>query len=57
MLLLFKRSVIFFSDSGALKKRKATTMEVKLDIVKRSEKRETTTNFDQLLGVSRSTVA
>ncbi|XP_066122347.1 uncharacterized protein [Saccopteryx bilineata] len=45
------------SDGSASKKRKAITMEVKLDIVKRSEKGESATNIGHVLGLSRSTVA
>uniref|UniRef100_A0A673CZT8 HTH CENPB-type domain-containing protein n=1 Tax=Sphaeramia orbicularis TaxID=375764 RepID=A0A673CZT8_9TELE len=40
-----------------LTKRKAITMETKLDIIKRSEKGETPTNIGTALGFSRSTVA
>lgn len=45
------------SDGSASKKRKAITMEVKMDIIKRSEKGETPTNVGRSLGLSRSTVA
>ncbi|KAL6467717.1 hypothetical protein MHYP_G00233940 [Metynnis hypsauchen] len=45
------------SDGSASKKRKAITMEVKLDIVKRSDKGETATNIGRSRGLSRSTVA
>ena len=45
------------SDGSASKKRKAITIEVKLDIVKRYEKGETPTNIGRSLGFSRSTVA
>ena len=44
------------SDAGPAK-RKAITMETKLDIVKRSEKGETPTNIGKALGFSQSTVA
>ena len=44
-------------DGGGSAKRKAITMEVKLDIVKRSEKGEKPTNIGRLLNLSRSTVA
>ncbi|KAL6455575.1 hypothetical protein MHYP_G00354260 [Metynnis hypsauchen] len=40
------------SDGSASKKRKAITMEVKLDIVKRSDKGETATNIGRSLGLS-----
>ncbi|XP_061657179.1 tigger transposable element-derived protein 1-like [Syngnathoides biaculeatus] len=45
------------SDGRASKKRKAITMEVKLDIVKRSKRGETPTNIGRVLDLSRSTVA
>ena len=45
------------SDGSASKKRKAITMEEKLDIIKRAEKGETPTNIGRSLGFSRSTVA
>ena len=45
------------SDGSASKKRKAITMQVKLDIIKRSKNGETPTNIDRSLGLSRSTVA
>ncbi|KAL6476399.1 hypothetical protein MHYP_G00148980 [Metynnis hypsauchen] len=45
------------SDGSASKKRKAITKELKLDIVKRSDKGETETNIGRSLGLSRSTVA
>ena len=45
------------SDGSANKKRKAITMEVKVDIIKRFEKGETPTNIGRSLGLSRSTVA
>ena len=45
------------SDGSALKKRKAITMEVKLDIIKRSKNGKTPMNIGRLLGPSRSTVA
>ena len=45
------------SQGGSEKKRKAITMETKVDIIKRSEKGETATNIGNLLGLSRSTVA
>lgn len=41
------------SDGSASKKRKAITMEIKLDIVKRSEKGETATNIGRMLSLSR----
>ena len=44
------------SASGASKKRKAITMELKLDIIKRSEKGETPTIIGKALNLSRSTV-
>ena len=44
------------SASGASKKRKVITMEVKLDIIKRSEKGETPTIIGKALNLSRSTV-
>ncbi|XP_064092997.1 tigger transposable element-derived protein 1-like isoform X2 [Macrobrachium nipponense] len=44
------------SDGTALKKRKAITMDVKLDIIKRSEKGETNTEIGRSLGLSRTTV-
>lgn len=44
------------SASGASKKRKAITMEVKIDIIKRSEKGETPSNIGKALCLSRSTV-
>ncbi len=45
------------SDGSALKKRKAFSMEVKLDIIKCLEKGETSTNINkQLLGLSSTTV-
>lgn len=45
------------SVGGASKKRKAITLEVKLNIVKRSEKGESATDIGRVLGLSRSTVA
>ncbi|XP_045104158.1 tigger transposable element-derived protein 1-like [Portunus trituberculatus] len=45
------------SECSASKKRKAITMEVKVDIIKRSQKGETPTNIGRSLGLSRSTVA
>ncbi|XP_068208095.1 tigger transposable element-derived protein 1-like [Palaemon carinicauda] len=45
------------SDGSASKKRKAITMEVKLDIIKRSKNGETPTNIGRALGLSHSTVA
>ncbi|XP_066970862.1 tigger transposable element-derived protein 1-like isoform X1 [Macrobrachium rosenbergii] len=44
------------SDGSAPKKRKAITMVVKLDIIKRSEKGETNTEIGRTLGFSRTTV-
>ena len=45
------------SDVSASKKRKAITMEVKLDIIRQSKNGETPTNIGRLLGLSCSTVA
>lgn len=45
------------ADGSASKKRKAIYMEVKVDIIKRSEKGETPTNIGRLLGLSRTTVS
>ncbi|XP_057675424.1 tigger transposable element-derived protein 1-like [Corythoichthys intestinalis] len=45
------------SDGRRMKKRKAITMEVKLDIVKRSRRGETPTSIGRVLDLSRSTVA
>ena len=45
------------SDGSASKKRKAITMEVKLDIIKRSKNGKTPTKIGRSLGFSRSTVA
>ncbi|XP_069611020.1 tigger transposable element-derived protein 1-like [Ranitomeya imitator] len=45
------------SDTSASKKRKAITMEVKVDIIRRSDKGETPTEIGRSLGLSRSTVA
>ncbi|XP_069823956.1 tigger transposable element-derived protein 1-like [Dendropsophus ebraccatus] len=45
------------ADASASKKRKAITMEVKLDIIKRYDKGETATDIGRSLGLSRSTVA
>ena len=45
------------SDGRAWKKRKAITMEMKLDIIERSKNGETATNIGRLLGLSRTTVA
>ncbi|XP_069815138.1 tigger transposable element-derived protein 1-like [Dendropsophus ebraccatus] len=45
------------ADASASKKRKAITMEVKLDIIKRYDKGETGTDIGRSLGLSRSTVA
>ncbi|XP_061655339.1 tigger transposable element-derived protein 1-like [Phyllopteryx taeniolatus] len=45
------------SNGRASKKRKSITMEVKLDIVKRSKRGETPTNIGRVLDLSRSTVA
>ena len=45
------------AKDGSEKKRKAISMETKVDIIKRSEKGETPTNIGNLLGLSRSTVA
>ena len=45
------------SSDGSGKKRKAITMEMKLDIVKRSERGESATNIGRALDLSRSTVA
>ncbi|XP_077592789.1 putative CENPB DNA-binding domain-containing protein 1 [Stigmatopora nigra] len=45
------------SDGRPAKKRKAITMEVKLDIVKRSKRGETPTSIGRALDLSRSTVA
>ncbi|XP_069824074.1 tigger transposable element-derived protein 1-like [Dendropsophus ebraccatus] len=44
-------------DASASKKRKAITMEVKLDIIKRYDKGERATDIGRSLGLSRSTVA
>uniref|UniRef100_A0A3Q1EIV1 HTH CENPB-type domain-containing protein n=1 Tax=Acanthochromis polyacanthus TaxID=80966 RepID=A0A3Q1EIV1_9TELE len=46
-----------FSGGSASKKRKAISMEVKLDIIKRSEKGERPTNIGRLLGLNRTTVS
>ncbi|KAM4045427.1 tigger transposable element-derived protein 1-like [Anomaloglossus baeobatrachus] len=43
-------------DTCASKKRKAITMEVKVDIIRRSDKGETPTEIGRSLGLSRSTV-
>ncbi|KAK1327409.1 hypothetical protein QTO34_014170 [Cnephaeus nilssonii] len=45
------------SDGSATKRRKALTMEVKGDIIRRSEKGETPRNIGQLLGLSHMTVS
>ncbi|KAK1327297.1 hypothetical protein QTO34_014986 [Cnephaeus nilssonii] len=45
------------SDGSATKRRKAMTMEVKGDIIRRSEKGETPKNIDRLLGQSPTTVS
>ena len=45
------------AKDGSEKKRKAISMETKVDIIKRSEKGETPTNIGNLLGLSQSTVA
>ncbi|KAM3936867.1 tigger transposable element-derived protein 1-like [Leptodactylus fuscus] len=45
------------SDTSGSKKRKAITMEVKVDIIRRSDKGETPTEIGRSLGLSRSTVA
>ncbi|BFZ23942.1 hypothetical protein BsWGS_26981 [Bradybaena similaris] len=45
------------SDGSASKKGKSITMEVKIDIIKRSEKGETLTNVGRSIGLRRSTVA
>uniref|UniRef100_A0A3P8SAK2 HTH CENPB-type domain-containing protein n=1 Tax=Amphiprion percula TaxID=161767 RepID=A0A3P8SAK2_AMPPE len=45
------------SGGSALKKRKAISMEVKLDIIRRSEKGERPTNIGRLLGLNRTTVS
>ncbi|KAM4045527.1 tigger transposable element-derived protein 1-like [Anomaloglossus baeobatrachus] len=45
------------SDTCASKKRKAITMEVKVDIIRRSDKGETPTEIGRSLGLNRSTVA
>ena len=45
------------ADGRASKKRKAITMEMKLDIIERSKNGETATNIGRLLGLSRTTVA
>uniref|UniRef100_A0A3P8V795 Uncharacterized LOC103391887 n=1 Tax=Cynoglossus semilaevis TaxID=244447 RepID=A0A3P8V795_CYNSE len=45
------------SEGIYLKKRKAISMEVKLDIITRSEKGETPTNIGRVLGLSRTTVS
>lgn len=44
------------SASGESKKRKAITMEVRMDIIKRSEKGEMPSNIGKALSLSRSTV-
>ncbi|XP_045126278.1 CENPB DNA-binding domain-containing protein 1-like [Portunus trituberculatus] len=44
------------SSDGSASKRKAITMEVKVDIIKRSQKGETPTNIGWSLGLSCSTV-
>ncbi|XP_064098682.1 putative CENPB DNA-binding domain-containing protein 1 [Macrobrachium nipponense] len=44
------------SDDSSSKKRKVITMEVKYDVVKRSEKGETNTEIGHALGLSRTTV-
>ena len=51
-----KRKADSSGGSGA-KKRKAVTMEVKLDIIKRSQKGERPTDIGRSLGLSRTTVA
>ncbi|XP_069812148.1 tigger transposable element-derived protein 1-like [Dendropsophus ebraccatus] len=45
------------ADASASKKRKAITMEVKLDIIKRYDKGKTATDIGRSLGLSHSTVA
>ena len=45
------------SDGSASKKRKAITMEVKVDIIKKAQKEERPTNIGHSLGLSRSIVA
>ena len=45
------------SDGRASRKRKTITMEMKLDIIKRSKNGETATNIDRSLVLSRSTGA
>ena len=45
------------SPDDSAKKRKAITMEIKVDIVKRSERGESTTNIGRALDLSRSIVA
>ena len=45
------------SSDDSAKKRKAIMMEIKVDIVKRSERGESATNIGRALDLSRSTVA
>ncbi|XP_077137820.1 putative CENPB DNA-binding domain-containing protein 1 [Ranitomeya variabilis] len=52
-----KRKVDSSDTSSESKKRKAITMEVKVDILRRSDKGETPTEIGRSLGLSRSTVA
>ncbi|KAK1327395.1 hypothetical protein QTO34_014186 [Cnephaeus nilssonii] len=62
-LFIYKKKFCHFdhkadsSDSSATKSRKAMTMEVKVDTIRRSEKGETPTNIDWLLGQSPTTVS
>jgi len=44
------------SDGDASKKRKTITIELKMEIIKRSERGETPTNIGKVLGYSRSTI-
>ncbi len=44
------------SNDSELKKRKAITMEIKLDIVKQVQKRERLGNIGRIVGLSQSTV-
>jgi len=44
------------SDGDASKKRKTITIELKMEIIKRSERGETPTNIGKALGFSRSTI-
>ncbi|XP_070256816.1 tigger transposable element-derived protein 1-like [Myotis yumanensis] len=45
------------SSDGSATKRRKTTMEVKVDVIRRSEKGETPRNIGQLLGLSPTTVS